>query len=185
MNNFAATAADNYDVDITFAAPPPFKPAQVESYTLTCELGGRVLDTQQVQVDRGETKQLDLRACAAAIAAADVCANAKDGTPAGDTLVGTEAGDRLRGLRGADRATGLGGDDCVLGNKGRDRLRGDAGNDQLSGGNSRDRLAGGTGADSIRAGAGPDTVNSRDGEAGSGQVRLEGPTWSARTKPTS
>ena len=57
-------------VDITFEAPPPFKPAQVESYTLTCEQGGRVFDTQQVQIDRGQVKQLDLSACARAIAAA-------------------------------------------------------------------------------------------------------------------
>jgi hypothetical protein len=70
VNNFAASAADNYDVDITFAAPPPFKPAQVESYTLTCEQGGRVFDTQQVQIDRGQVKQLDLSACTRAIAAA-------------------------------------------------------------------------------------------------------------------
>jgi hypothetical protein len=177
VNNFAATAADNYDVDITFEAPPPFKAAQVESYTLTCEQGGRVFDTQQVEIDRGQVKQLDLNACAAAIAAADACANAKDGTRGRDALVGTAAGDRLRGLRGADRVIGLGGNDCVLGNKGRDRLRGDAGEDQLNGGNSGDRLAGGAGADSIRAGAGRDSVNSRDGEAdrincGSGRDRV-------------
>ena len=68
VNNFAAV--ENYTVDITFAAPPPFKPAQVESYTLTCEQGGRVFDTQQVQIDRGQVKQLDLSACTRAIAAA-------------------------------------------------------------------------------------------------------------------
>ena len=45
VNNFAATAADNYEVEITYSAPPPFKPAQVESYTLTCEVGGRVRST--------------------------------------------------------------------------------------------------------------------------------------------
>ena len=45
----------------------PFKPAQVESYTLTCERNGQVFDTQQVQIDRGQKKTLDLRACAAAI----------------------------------------------------------------------------------------------------------------------
>ena len=68
VNNFAAI--ESYTVDITFAAPPPFKPAQVESYTLTCEQGGRVFDTQQVQIDRGQVKQLDLSACTRAIAAA-------------------------------------------------------------------------------------------------------------------
>ena len=52
---------------VTYVAPLPFKPAQVESYTLTCERGGQVFDTQQVQIDRGQTKTLDLKACAAAI----------------------------------------------------------------------------------------------------------------------
>lgn len=166
VNNFTATALDNYDVEITFEPPPPFKAAQVESYTLTCEEGGRVFDTQQVQIDRGEVKQLDLSACAAGVAAAKAapCANAKDGTSGRDSLVGTASGDRLRGLRGADRVIGLAGDDCVLGNKGRDLLRGDAGNDELGGGNSRDKLIGGAGEDTIRAGAGPDRVNSRDGD---------------------
>jgi hypothetical protein len=68
VNNYAAT--ESYDVEITYEAPPPFKPAQVESYTLTCELGGRVFETQQVQIDRGQAKQLDLSACARNIAAA-------------------------------------------------------------------------------------------------------------------
>ena len=52
---------------VTYVAPLPFKPAQVESYTLTCERGGQVFDTQQVQIDRGQKKTLDLKACAAAI----------------------------------------------------------------------------------------------------------------------
>ncbi len=68
VNNYAAT--ESYDVDITFEAPLPFKAAQVESYTLTCEQGGRVFETQQVQIDRGQVKQLDLSACARNIAAA-------------------------------------------------------------------------------------------------------------------
>ena len=49
VNNFAAV--EPYTVTITYVAPLPFKPAQVESYTLTCERGGQVFDTQQV-VDR-------------------------------------------------------------------------------------------------------------------------------------
>ena len=36
--NFAAT--EPYEVKITSIAPLPFEPAQVESYTLTCERGG-------------------------------------------------------------------------------------------------------------------------------------------------
>jgi hypothetical protein len=65
VNNFAAT--EPYTVKITYKAPLPFKPAQVESYTLTCEQGGRVFGTQQVTIERGQRKTLDLRACASAI----------------------------------------------------------------------------------------------------------------------
>jgi len=54
-------------VKITFTAPLPFKAAQVESYTLTCEQSGKVFGSQQVVVDRGQRKTLDLRACASAI----------------------------------------------------------------------------------------------------------------------
>ena len=65
VNNFAAV--EPYTVTITYVAPQPLKPAQIESYTLTCERGSQVFDTQQVVVERGQVKQLDLRACAAAI----------------------------------------------------------------------------------------------------------------------
>ena len=65
VNNFAAV--EPYTLTITYVAPQPLKPAQIESYTLTCERGGRVFDTQQVVVERGQVKQLDLKACAAAI----------------------------------------------------------------------------------------------------------------------
>jgi hypothetical protein len=65
VNNFAAV--EPYTVTISYEAPQPLKPAQVESYTLTCERNGRVFDTQQVVVDRGQVKRLDLKACAAAI----------------------------------------------------------------------------------------------------------------------
>jgi len=65
VNNFAAV--EPYTVTIAYEGPQPFKPAQVESYTLTCERGGQVFDTRQVVIDRGQVKQLDLRACATAI----------------------------------------------------------------------------------------------------------------------
>ena len=46
--------------------PEPFQPGQTEAYTLTCERGGRMLDTQQVVVERGEAMALTLGAgCAA------------------------------------------------------------------------------------------------------------------------
>ena len=53
--NFAAVpAVDDYTVDITFNGPEPFKAAQRETYTLTCERGGSVVSTQQVFVERGQ-----------------------------------------------------------------------------------------------------------------------------------
>ena len=65
VNNFAAV--EPYEVRITYEGPLPFRAGQIESYTLTCERGGRVFETQQVTIDRGQAKALDLRACAAAI----------------------------------------------------------------------------------------------------------------------
>ena len=62
--NFAAT--EPYTAKITYAGPQPFQPGKTEAYTLTCERGGRVLDTQQVVVERGEAKALPLgTGCAA------------------------------------------------------------------------------------------------------------------------
>jgi hypothetical protein len=56
VTNYAA--AENYTVTVTYAAPAPYKAAQVESYTLTCERAGAVLATQQVVVERGATAQV-------------------------------------------------------------------------------------------------------------------------------
>ena len=44
---------------------PPYKPGQVESYTLTCEQNGKTLATQQVAISRGERKTLNLKRSAA------------------------------------------------------------------------------------------------------------------------
>ena len=105
VNNFAATAADNYEVDITFEPPPPFKAAQVESYTLTCEQGGRVFETQQVQIDRGQVKQLDLSACARGIADATGAATPPAATPT-QTAPACASAAILRSVRA--RSTGSG-----------------------------------------------------------------------------
>jgi hypothetical protein len=58
-----------YDFSVTFTGPEPFQPARTEAYTLTCELNGSVLETQQVQVARGETKPLNLTVCSTKVAA--------------------------------------------------------------------------------------------------------------------
>ena len=49
-----------YDLDIEFSGPLPFKPGVKESWTLTCEVGGQVRATAQVQIDRGQRKAVDL-----------------------------------------------------------------------------------------------------------------------------
>ncbi len=160
VNNFAATAADNYDVDITFEAPLPFKPAQVESYTLTCEQGGRVFDTQQVQIDRGQVKQLDLSTCARNIAAAGGVLGARGGGCGGKvaTIVGTAAVDRLRGTRGRDVIAGLAGNDVITGVSGNDLLCGGVGRDRLRGGAGKDVLRGNAGNDLLRGAGGADLL---------------------------
>lgn len=60
--NWAAT--EPYDGTVTFQGPDPFVPAQVESWTLTCERPeGTVRTTEQVTIARGERKTLRLGSC--------------------------------------------------------------------------------------------------------------------------
>ncbi|MDQ3768082.1 MAG: M14 family metallopeptidase [Actinomycetota bacterium] len=61
--NFAAV--EPYEGTVTFAGPQRFQPAQTEAWTLTCERGGEVASRQQVVIDRGQRKRLDLRSCSA------------------------------------------------------------------------------------------------------------------------
>ena len=56
VNNFAAV--EDYTLTVTYEGPPPFRAAQQETYTLTCERDGAVLATQPVLVERGEAKTL-------------------------------------------------------------------------------------------------------------------------------
>jgi Zinc carboxypeptidase len=46
-----------------YEGPDPFQPGITETWTLTCEVGGRVLHTGQVLIDRGQVQQPDLGAC--------------------------------------------------------------------------------------------------------------------------
>ncbi|MGH2981320.1 MAG: M14 family zinc carboxypeptidase, partial [Solirubrobacterales bacterium] len=59
--NFAAV--EPYQGSVSFAGPDPLVPAQEESWTLTCELGGSVRTAGQVTIDRGEAQTLDLSSC--------------------------------------------------------------------------------------------------------------------------
>jgi hypothetical protein len=102
VNNFAAV--EGYEVKITYTAPLPLKPGRVESYTLTCEQGGRVFETQQVQIDRGQSKRLDLSGCARAIAAARTPAP----TPAAPIACAANAGFRSTSARPRGRRVTFG-----------------------------------------------------------------------------
>ena len=57
VTNYAAV--EGYAVTVTYAAPPPFKPAATEAYTLTCERDGAVLASQPVVVERGAAVRVD------------------------------------------------------------------------------------------------------------------------------
>ena len=58
------SAAEPYDGTVTFQGPDPFRPAQVESWTFTCESPeGTVLSSQQVTIDRGQRQALRLSGC--------------------------------------------------------------------------------------------------------------------------
>ena len=83
--------AEEYNLNITFRGPLPIVPAtRVESWRLTCERGGRVVAAQDVVVNRGERKTVDL---------AGACASAGNTT-------GTTGG----------ATTGPGADGCVVAN---------------------------------------------------------------------
>ena len=97
--NFAA--AEQYNVEIEYAGPLPFQPARVESYTLTCERGDQVLDTQLVQIDRGQVKQVTLgNGCARA---------AGTGTTPGTNQTGTTPGTTQKPGSGTSACTAGGG----------------------------------------------------------------------------
>lgn len=38
-------------------------PGKRERYTLTCEVGGKVLQTKRIFIDRGQVKNLNLKKC--------------------------------------------------------------------------------------------------------------------------
>lgn len=68
VTNYAAV--EGYTATVTYAAPEPYTPGAVESYTLTCEVGGQVLKTSEVVVERGQV--LGVSPCPAAATATKV-----------------------------------------------------------------------------------------------------------------
>jgi hypothetical protein len=59
-----ASASPTYTLKVDqFAATVQSTPGKRERYTLTCEVGGKVLQTKQVFIDRGQVKNLRLGKC--------------------------------------------------------------------------------------------------------------------------
>ena len=51
--------AEPYDFKVTFKGPEEFKAGTTESWTLTCEVGGNVRATRQVEIARGQSRAID------------------------------------------------------------------------------------------------------------------------------
>ncbi len=93
-NNFAAT--EPYDGTVTFQGPDPFVPAQVESWTLTCETAdGTMRNTRQVTIDRGERQTLNFTS---ACVAGQAGGGAGSGGSSRRRCVTTRGGVKARGL---------------------------------------------------------------------------------------
>ena len=178
-------AIEPYDGTITFRGPESFQPAGTETWRLTCERGGEILSSQQVFIERGDRKQLDLTSgCrrggdgpgpgpglgpgpGPGPGAGDTGCRGRDATISGsrgdDTIRGTDGVDVINGLRGDDVITALGGNDYVCGRLGNDRIGGGAGDDFLFGERNHDRIQGDNGNDVLRGGAGFDRVDGGPG----------------------
>jgi len=184
--NFVGTdpVTGAYDGTVTFTGPEPFKAGTTESWTFTCRSDGEVRFSEQITIDRGQARNLDL---------AEKCAAPDSGGPGGpgnggpggngvpkscgidspnlirgtrgkDTMRGTNGNDAMLARGGSDTAIGRKGDDCVYGQRGRDRIRGNGGDDMLKGGRGLDRLRGGGGGDVLRGGKGNDVLRGGGGK---------------------
>ncbi|HYI35353.1 MAG TPA: M14 family zinc carboxypeptidase [Thermoleophilaceae bacterium] len=93
----------NYTGSVTYAGPPPFKPARKESWTLTCESpSGKVGATRTITIDRGRTQKVDLEKACASVAPR-LCVSTKGGikgTGVGVARLGRTRAKQRRALQG-------------------------------------------------------------------------------------
>ncbi|HWT91535.1 MAG TPA: M14 family zinc carboxypeptidase [Solirubrobacteraceae bacterium] len=54
--NFAAV--ESYEGTVTYGGPLPYQPARRESWTISCEIGGQTVLSQEVEIDRGQIKAM-------------------------------------------------------------------------------------------------------------------------------
>ena len=94
--NYAAGSP--YEGTIEFRGPlAPKDGPTTEAWTLSCERDGRVLESQQLFIERGERKTPDLSRCARSAAAAD--AGQAQGGPANQTAGSAQTCTPTRGFR--------------------------------------------------------------------------------------
>ena len=178
--NFAAV--EPYNGRVIWAGPES-QVAQVESWTLSCELpAGNVLGSMPVTIARGESQDLDLDSlCRVSQSdAKKACKTSPDikgsgkrdkikGTNGTDVIAARGGNDKVKSRggtdiiclgRGRDRVGAGGGDDIVVGGGGADVEKGGKGDDQLFGNRSRDSLLGGPGRDKCVGGPARDKTKS-------------------------
>lgn len=72
--NFAVLPTDpTYNVTKTYEPFEPFQAARQERWTLTCEVGGKVLQTERILIERGQRMTPDLSACAGQVPSGGRC----------------------------------------------------------------------------------------------------------------
>ena len=172
--NFAAI--EPYEGTITYGGPDDFEPAEIESWTLTCERGGEVVTSQQLTIARDEQQELDLSACARRGGPGPgpgpgggdgPCPRDKvtiEGTRRADTIRGTSGRDVILSHAGRDEVFGRGGVDIICDGRGADEISGGRGADRIHGRRHADFIRGQRGADRLRGGPGPDTIRGGPGK---------------------
>src|SRR5215210_5655196 len=192
--NFAAV--EPYSGEVSFTGPEEFIPARTETWRLTCSFAGQTRVEQDVLIDRGERKSLDLGACGRRVdpetgrpvvtrcrgkvarLVGTAGPNRIIGTPRRDVIVTLGGNDTVRSRRGSDLVCAGRGNDKVMGWTGRDRLIGGPGRDRLRGGPAADTLIGSRGADRLQGGNGNDRLRGGGGNdrcgGGRGPDRLSG-----------
>ena len=167
----------------SYSGGPEQQTAQVEQWTLSCELPeGNVLGSMPITIGRGQTQSENLEslcrvsksdALKACKTSPDIKGSGKrdklKGTPGTDVIDARGGNDTVKSRggtdiiclgRGRDRAGAGAGDDIVVGGGGADTEKGSKGDDQLYGNRSKDVLLGGPGRDRCEGGPGRDETKS-------------------------
>jgi len=168
MINWAG--GEPYTGSITAEGPETYVPPKTETWRFTCTYNGETRVTQDILINRGERKTLDLAACATGKRAgkrAGRCLGRKAtlvGTRKNDKIIGTKKRDVIVARGGKDKIRSRGGNDLICAKGGKDRIAGGSGEDKVKAGGGPDRAGGGTGNDKLKGGAGADKLSGQGGK---------------------